>query len=230
MQCQQVKWLLSVFEDDVTLDSDRLQIINHLNECSDCANRAGQIRAVRLSLKNLPKEKLPPHLAFVLRSMASRESARRRRHANFRASLRAAAEWLSLRVNNLMKPIALPAAGGLVSAIVLFSMVMFNFQGIVTTPHPNDVPTVLSTDASVQSSILDFHGDELVVDVLVDEGGRVIDYTIPEDPLHPRSPDMRRSLENSLLFTVFKPATTFGQPVSGWVRLSLRRIETDVKG
>jgi hypothetical protein len=230
MQCQQVKWMLSVFEDGVTLDGERLEILAHLSQCHDCATHAGQLRGVRHSLKNLREADLPSHLEFALLSLASRESARKRRHLNFRATLRATAETLSLTVNNMMKPLALPAAGGLASAVVLFCMVMFNFQGIVTTPQPNDIPIVLTTYASVQSTFLGFNGDELIVDVLVDEGGRVIDYTIPESPLHPRPPDARRDLEHSLLFTIFKPATSFGQPIAGWVRLSLRRIETNVKG
>jgi hypothetical protein len=222
--------MLSAFEDGLALESERNEMISHFRQCRECATRAGQTRAVRESLKALPRETVPRHLMFRLRSLASREAARRRDRVDFRRMVRKFTDDARLYVNNLMKPIALPAAGGIVSAIFLFSMVMFNFQGIVTAPRPNDVPTVLATDATVMSSILDFPGDELIVHVLVDETGRVIDYTIPDDPHHPRSPAMRRSLENSLLFTFFKPATSFGQPIPGWVRLSLRRIETDVQG
>jgi hypothetical protein len=35
---------------------------------------------------------------------------------------------------------------------------------------------------------------------------------------------------NSLLFTQFQPATTFGQPTSGWVRVTFRRTQLEVRG
>ena len=45
-----------------------------------------------------------------------------------------------------------------------------------------------------------------------------------------QSPGIRRNIESSLLFTKFTPATTFGQPMSGKIRLSFRNSSINVKG
>lgn len=169
-------------------------------------------------------------LKMALRVTASRESARRRRYQGFLAACRAWGDLAWFRLNGLMRPLALPAAGGLVSAVLLFSMVMPNFQGLVRA-HANDVPTMLFTGATVKSSLqLVLGADELTLDVFVDERGRVIDYAFPEGSRELNTAGTRRQLESSLLFTHFQPATSFGQPTAGWVRVSLRRSAIDVKG
>ena len=65
--------------------------------------------------------------------------------------------------------------GGVFSAILLFTLVLTNFRGIVRA-HPNDVPTVLGTNATLLSSPpLNIDSEWVVVDVLVDEqDGRAV--------------------------------------------------------
>ena len=61
-------------------------------------------------------------LAMRLRVLASQESARRRSRASLRQSLRT---WLidfRLMADNLMRPLAIPTAGGFVSALLLFGV------------------------------------------------------------------------------------------------------------
>ena len=43
-------------------------------------------------------------------------------------------------------------------------------------------------------------------------------------------PEVRRSVENALLFVAISPGTTFGRPVSCTVRIMLTRSLIDVKG
>jgi hypothetical protein len=89
---------------------------------------------------------------------------------------------------------------------------------------------VLATEASVKSLLIAFECDEVVLDLFVDEQGRVIDYSFPDGYGSLKTASMRRRMEQSLLFTQFTPATTFGQPTQRWVRVSFRRSEIDVKG
>ena len=58
---------------------------------------------------------------------------------------------------------------------------------------------------------------EITVDVLVDEQGRVMDYEVIHAETQPTRAQMRSLLGNSMLFTQFHPATSFGQPTVGWV-------------
>lgn len=230
MDCQDVNLILSAFVDGHVVETERWLVSAHLESCPDCALRHEQLIAVRGSLRSLPARRVPPMLALSLRISASREAARRRRFEGAIGRMKAWAEDFIIHANNMMRPLALPAAGGLASAVLFFSLMMTNFQGIIRA-HPNDVPTVLATGATVKSS-LDFTlaANEIVLDVFVDEQGRVIDYSFPEGYGALNTSATRRMLENSLLFTRFEPATMFGQPTSGWVRVSLRRSEIDVQG
>lgn len=231
MDCQQVKLTLSAFQDGRVLDEDRRRIQEHLGRCPGCAERLAQLEMVRQSLRTMPERPMPPHLVFALRSLASREAARRRYYAGLRGALRAAAERASLWLNNLMRPVALPAAGGLASAVFLFTVVLANFQGIVTE-HRNDVPLAVVTAPTVRSVLFDLSDDsEVTLDIFVDEEGRVLDFVVPKSFGSVATEDMRRRLAATLLMTSFNPATAFGQPVSGWVRVKFRgRSEIDVRG
>jgi hypothetical protein len=230
MDCSLVRSVLSHLVDGHVIEAERREAMAHLEACPQCARQFQQLNEVRTAVRALPARRVPPMLGMSLRVIASREAARRRRYHGLLAACRAWSDSLLFRLNGLMRPLALPAAGGLASAVLLFSMVMPNFQGLVRA-HANDVPTMLFTGATVKSS-LDFvlEADELPLDVFVDERGRVIDYAFPEGSAHFNTASTRRQLEGSLLFTHFQPATSFGQPTAGWVRVSLRRSQIDVKG
>jgi hypothetical protein len=223
--------MLSAFQDGCVVDSERRAIAAHLDRCGTCSLHLGQLEMVRQSLRAAPRRPVPAHLAFALRSLASREATRQRYYAGFRGFARNLGERASLFANNLMRPLALPAAGGLASAIFLFSMVMTNFQDIVRD-HPNDVRIAIATGASVRNILFEMSEDsEITLDILVDEQGRVVDYSFPDGSGNIKTAPMRRKLESTLLLTEFIPATTFGQPVSGWVRVKFSgRSEIDVKG
>ena len=94
-----------------------------------------------------------------------------------------------------------------------------------------DVPTALYTDATVKSiSPVGFSDEDVVVELTIDDQGRILSYSIPDCPHMLKSPALRRNIESSLLFTQFTPATTFGQPMSGKIRLSFRNSSINVKG
>lgn len=230
MDCQEVRTLISAMADGCVVDAERRNALAHMDTCAECASRSRQIVEIRTSLRQLPRHPIRSDLVLELRIAASREAARRRTIYGFANRIKTWQAGFALWANNLMRPLAVPAMGGLASAVVLFSMVMTNFQGIVRA-HEQDVPTVLYTVASLRSSMdLALGADEIAVDVFVDEQGRVIDYAFPSGYGQVNTPVFRRSLENSLLFTSFHPATTFGRPTSGWVRVSFRRSQIQVNG
>lgn len=230
MECQQVELTLSAFQDGCVVESEQREIAAHVRKCRNCAAHLDQLTAVRRNLRGMARRPMPANLTLSLRAIASRESSFRRRYAGFRGWVHNQYDQLALFSDNLMRPIALPAAGGLASAVLLFSMVMTNFQGVARQPL-NDIRLTIATDPTVKSMLLDVSDAEFTVDVFVDEQGRVIDYSFPDGYGSMNTSQMRRKLENSLLFTEFSPATNFGQPTSGWVRMKFKsRSEIDVKG
>jgi hypothetical protein len=132
-----------------------------------------------------------------------------------------------------MRPLAVPVAGGVFSAVTLFSVGVAPAYPVIShsaVAERVDVPTRLSTEAHVTinaksggvSSIV--QGD-LVLEVFVDEYGRMLDYSIVEGTL---SGSDRRKLEQSLVGVVFEPATFWGGRRNARIRLWISNIE--VKG
>jgi len=209
------------------VETERLQ--RHIANCPDCAEQTNTVRSMRRSLHSLPAKPAPVRLRTDLRIIASREAASRRSVGT--AKERCAA-WLAdvkLWTDNLMRPLAIPTAGGFASALVLFSVFASGIT-IPSVPGSADVPTGLYTEASVKSYLpLGFDGSDTVVELTIDDQGRVIDYSLPNLP-NASSRELRRNIENHLLFTQFTPATSFGQPTAGKVRLWFRSSRIDVKG
>jgi anti-sigma factor RsiW len=229
MDCSNVRESLILLQDGWVTEADRRALDAHLSGCAECARLREQYAAVRSSLRALPRKPVPHNVSMALRVTASKEASRRRAYAGFFGRLNEVREHFQLHMNHLMRPLALPAAGGLLSAVFLFTAMMPNLFTARTKSW--DVPIAIATDAQVKSStLLEMSEAEIFIDILVDENGRVIDYALPEGSGLPKSSLIRRRLENTLLFTEFNPATTFGRPVPGWVRVNFRGIEIDVKG
>jgi hypothetical protein len=77
-----------------------------------------------------------------------------------------------------------------------------------------------------------FTEEDAVVDLQLSDQGRVMDFVIVSAPGQ-QNEKLRRSIENSLLFTEFLPATTFGRGVASTVRISFRSSRSsriDVRG
>ncbi|MEN6532248.1 MAG: zf-HC2 domain-containing protein [Bryobacteraceae bacterium] len=231
MSCNWVQRTLSAYAGGVVSNREKAKIEGHLVECADCAARAERMFPVRSALRALPARRVPAHLTTALRVLASRERVRRLRWATL-GSL--AAAWIStarLWLDNIMRPVALPIAGGVASAVILFSIMTPVF-----TPPGNgiadDVPTILSTEASFirMGPFSTLNDEDIVVVLTVDGNGRMIDYSTPSGQRWVNDPEIRKSIENALLFTIFTPGTTFGKPAYGKVRVTFRRSAIDVRG
>src|SRR5262249_6942612 len=95
----------------------------------------------------------------------------------------------------------------------------------------SDVPTAFFTEASVKGTApIGESGGDVVVDVVVDGQGRMVDYTVVSGHNLLKDEALRRRIQNTLIFTEFTPATAFGQPTSGKMRLWLGSNRIDVKG
>jgi len=223
--------MLSAFLDDRVVDSERQVLEEHIQQCAECAARHAGLVAARNALRAAPVRPVDRQLALALRSLASREAARRRRQVDFRTRVRDISGRLAFHFSEMMRPFALPAAGGLASALVLFFTVLTGFQGIVTGPRPNDIPTMLATGPLLRFTLMDTAApQEFSLYVLVDGQGRVIDYMPPEGLSATDQKLLRKSIGNSLLFIQFDPATTLGRPTAGWVWVNYRNTQVDVRG
>lgn len=187
---------------------------------------AGDHRDVRHLLRRLPEREPAAHLRMRLRVLASKESSRRRARATWSKTIRTWVSDFTLLANNLMRPLAIPTAGGFVSALFLFGVLA---PGLATrgAVAGQDIPTVLYTEPSVQS-VTPFGFHNVTVEVTINAEGRVIDYSIPAE--YPGNPELHGSIGSNLLFTQFTPVRNFGQPVRAKFRISFHTSQIDVRG
>jgi hypothetical protein len=182
------------------------------------------------SLRSLSVKVPPAELRTSLRVIASRERQRRLEHRNFATMWQTWRENAQLFVDNVVMSLALPFAGGVFSTVVLFSMFVVPAYPLLSNSD-TDVPTVLNTPVAVKSIAPFSVGDtDVVVDVTVDEQGRMLDYAIVSGASVLANPQMRRRLENALVFSNFTPATTFGRPMISKMRLWFHSSRIDVRG
>jgi hypothetical protein len=147
--------------------------------------------------------------------MASKERVRQMSRRSLGSWVRYWAASGRLMVDNLMRPVALPFAGGVFSAVLLFGTLVPTLA--VQRSIGADVPIALFTDPTLEDVGHGHNSDvETVIELTVDERGRVSDYSIPQGKLSPE-------MENDLLFYRFAPATAFGQPTWGRVTVTFRR-------
>jgi hypothetical protein len=176
------------------------------------------------ALRSLPRLRPPAGLNSSLRVLASRELQHRVQGLTRMDRVR-------LFIDNLMRPLALPFAGGVFSAVILFSMwVVPSYP--VRAASTSDIPISVTTAAAVRrmAPIATTAGEDVVVDVAIDGDGRMIDYSIVSGDVS-NDGALRRSIEGFLLLTSFTPATgSFGQPVAAKLRLTLRSSHIDVIG
>lgn len=209
--CVEIRSHFSDYLDHLCTQEARKSVNYHLSFCPSCQQRLEQMQFVQEELKALPRRRVPAELALRLRVQMSH-----RLNPNFFSSL-----WV--RLENALKPLLIPATGGVLTAVICFCLIMGS-QGAPAGGDDQDVTVQLATPARVeQLAPMDFNtGDSgLVVLTQINAEGRVKGYRILSGQ---RSPELMHRLDLMVYYSVFKPATMFGRPTDGEVILSLRRI------
>jgi len=182
----------------------------HLSYCASCCAELDRWQALQADLRALPRRRVPPELGLRLRVRMSQQL-----HRNLLGCL-----WV--RLENALQPLLLPASGGVLVAIICFGLIMGSQVAPVTTY--GDVPLQISTPPRVRElAPITFNtGDQGVVLLTrLDAAGRVLSYEVLSGQ---QSPELIRSLDRVIYFSLFDPATTFGKPTHGQLVLNLLRI------
>jgi hypothetical protein len=174
------------------------------------------MRSLRSDLRHLPRMAPPSALTMKLRVLASREAARPNR-----------IRWWDrtrLVLTNVLRPLAMPAVGGVLASVLMFVMLVDTLM--FRTDTRNDDSLGLYTKITMLDvSPFAFTGNDVTVELTIDQDGRLSGYSGLNGTL---TRDEMKRIGNMLLFTSFTPATAYGQPVSGKVLVRFHRI--DVRG
>jgi hypothetical protein len=226
MKCSTVRANLAGYMDDAVTGAaqarQRVQVREHLNSCAGCREELEQFRKLSALLSRVPRSLPPIDLATRIRVAAAQSPDRENAPSTWRR-MRDRAEIL---LDNVFRPITLPATGGFVSAILVFVVVLqLIVPGITVRAVQNDVPLNILRPAELitlsdypQAWAPEGHDSELalphglLLDVTVDAHGGMVGYQILSGP---HSVDLRHQLDQMLLFSRFRPMLSFGRPTAG---------------
>lgn len=230
MNCRQASRRLPGYVDGALYTRDRAQLREHLNSCAVCREQLERYRRLARCLANVEAAAPPEDLAMKIRLAAV--------HARTREPwLRRLVQRAAIISENILEPLALPATGGVLTAIFAF---LFVVQGIlvgVPVAGANDWPGNLIQPARLESlapfpvaGIAD-SGETpdaglLIVDATLNELGQVVSYNILAGP---NDAAVRHQLDQVLLFSRFRPQISFGRPMPGG-RVILNFSEVRVRG
>src|SRR5258706_2278032 len=226
MKCNTVHTKLAGYLDDAVtgaaLVQERVLIREHLEACDYCREELQRYRKLSMLLSRVPRNLPPADLAVRIRVAAAQAVPTQ----DLRSRLRRMRDRAELLLDNVFRPLTVPATGGFFSAILVFVLVLqMIVPGTTVRAVQNDVALNLMRPAELVS-LSDYpqawapeqnevelslpHG--LLLDVTVDAQGHMTDYQILSGP---HSLELRRQLDQMLLFSRFSPMLSFGRPTAG---------------
>jgi len=229
--CHAVRKNLPGYLDGAAPLREHSRIRAHLIACTDCSDLLQRYQRLSMLLAHTEPVAPPPDLAFRIRMEASRLRAR----PSWTRQI-AGRCWLLCR--NIVQPLAVPATGGILAALLTFAVLTQSLVvGVQFGSVPGDLPLHLIQPARLENlapfPVSDLEeGSEsagahvIVVEAAVGSRGGVLGYQILSGP---DTPAVRRQLDQVLMFSSFSPQLSFGRPTSAG-RVVLSFSEVRVKG
>jgi hypothetical protein len=220
LNCNSVRESLWDYMAETLQEEQREGVARHLDGCRDCDLHRAEVLSLRTGFKGLPRKEVSPLLATRLRVIASRERSRQVLRQDLAARLADLRARIRLNFDNLLRPIAVPAAGGILASLFCFGVIVDSLH--VRSDWDNDIPIGLYTNV-ILDDVTPFSvgGNDVMVQLTVDPNGNVSDFTVPSGNV---SADEMREIGNLVLYSSFIPATAFGQPVSGKILVGINHI------
>jgi Putative zinc-finger len=225
MKCNKVHPKLAAYLDDAVTGAshlqERLQIREHLQACAGCRAELEGYRKLAVLLSRHTRTAPPADLAVRIRVAAAQAKTSQ---DSWTRRLRDRGEIL---LDNVVRPLTVPATGGIFSAVLVFVLALqMILPGTTVRAVQNDVatnfirpaelislseyPQTWATEPQHDIELALPHG--LLLDVSVDSRGQMIDYQILSGP---NSAELRHQLDQILLFSRFSPMLSFGHPTGG---------------
>src|SRR5271166_3652252 len=226
MKCNKVRARLAGYLDDALAAApgpeERREIGQHLDACETCREELQRYRKLSMLLSRMPRAVPPIDLAIRIKVAA----AQARENEGWPRRWQRIKDRAEILLDNVFRPLTVPATGGLFSALIIFTFVLHMIlPGITVKADPNDIPTGLlrpaelislsdypeAVVAEMQHPGVELQND-LSVDVTVDANGQMTTYDIISGS---DSPDVRHHLDQMLIFSRFRPLLSFGRPIAG---------------
>jgi hypothetical protein len=174
MTCRGTKRRKTDYVDGRLRVGERSRMEAHLQKCDACDLDVNEIRSVRSCLANLQQPQSPADLGMKLRVVASRE-----RQLLLEANgSRLRWIWNSwrFRMNEMMRPLTIPATGGVLSSLVLFGALALTISKTSSTVQ-YEVPVYYGNHIDPNLVPLELRSS-VVLTLSLDGNGRITDYAV----------------------------------------------------
>lgn len=212
MTCWSAKRRSADYVDGRLRGSERSRVAEHLAECESCSQQIDELASVRTTLRDLREPVPPARLRTELLVIASRERKLSRSSRLERLWNR----W-KFRLNEMMRPLTIPATGGVLSSLVLFAALALMIS-TTTRAVTYEVPVMYAekTDANLVPVEL---RSSVVLTLSVDSSGRITDYAV-RDGSDSFVGDPGRLQYNNIALPEFRTVLAMAQPVSRDISIS----------
>jgi hypothetical protein len=218
MNCNSAQRFLPGYLDGAIDSRQHSRVRHHLESCDSCRNLLESYRRPVVALARVEPVQPPANLATSIRVSAAKARSPWQlvRHIWARGAM---------VFEDVLEPLAVPATGGVVTALVVFALLVQNI--LVGVPLggvvPNDLPLNLVQPARLESlapfpvpvviATDDRPGSGLLlVEATLNAQGQVVSYKILSGPSDDAS---QRQLDQLMMFSRFRPQTNFGLPRDG---------------
>lgn len=219
MTCWSVKRRSAEYVDGRLRASEQSRVETHLIECESCSFQVDEMRSVRSSLGRLPEPQIPTNLRVRLRVAASRER-QILMETRWSRLQRIWNRWRT-RLDEWMRPLTLPATGGLLSSFVLFGALAFTI-GTSTRSVTYEVPVIYQERIDANLVPVELR-NSVVLTLSLDGNGRIRDYAV-RDGAASFVGDAARLQSNSISLPAFPSVLALPQPISSDIRISFTPI------
>lgn len=221
MRCVWIRNRIDRYARDGLGPLDRALVRHHLTRCARCHESYERRDALALELAALPSRRPSRDLEVRILSAVSRERLKRSQPG---------VRWVrtKIKVGNVLRPVAVPALGGLLIALVLVPTLLSAFW-MEPAVYADDIPLRILATPVVKAPMMTLPSPypvarDLIVLAYIDHRGGVYDYKVASsEPLDQR---VRGQLANALLTSKFEPAQRFGQPILGQRVILYQRVNS----
>lgn len=210
MTCRETERQLPGYLDGGVLAHEHSVIREHLDSCGKCREQLELYRRLAVCMARTEPVAVPADLALRIRVRASRSAGRG-------SDVRQLWNRALLVFHNILEPLAVPATGGLLTAVGVFALIAHSILiGIpvraVGEPQLSFIqPASVESLASFPISAMSDSGT-LLLEATVDSQGQLVSYRILSGP---DNPAVEREVYQILLFSRFRPQVNFGLPTNG---------------
>ena len=234
MTCRDTERKLAGYLDGAISSNDHGRVREHLRACAACRMQLEGYQRVATYLANLEPSAPPADLATRIRVNVDAAQSR-----TFAGNARRMWSRAAMAFHNILQPLAVPATGGVLTALVVFVLLVQNI--LVGVPLggfvANDLPLNLVHPARLESlapfpvpGVIAKEGHPtsgaLLLEATLNAQGQVVSYRIISGPTDPA---VAHQIDQLLLFSHFSPLVSFGLPRDGG-RVLLSFNEVRVQG